>query len=455
MAQTEEKNQHIVQDATLQKFKQQIYGVKAAEYFEKDTFCHTYFIMGHCSELEHINLHQNTFDMMLFHKNYDMAELYCKYLLYYYQHISKDVNNLIPTVYVKLVTLYVTRNNIQALELAVSYLTKAIIIQSPPHRPIAKQAFKIAKLYDIKYNKWNKSKIWFQNAIKFDSTDSYFYYAYGLSCTQHNEFDLAVTNLKMGVTLKGNNTRYLNEYARALYKAKDYSTCLEVLETNIKLNHNDGAIQHSIYIKNKLQHMNINDINANTNINNYNINNYNIISTDEKNNDPITTSLTLDVDSKESKESSTITTSVVDENVLIDEFDRWWYDVIIVDRFKTPYYIKLRDAGLNVITKLPYLYENDSVLKNEVGMNIIHQKVFMKVLTGYMRQHREFIQFMDGLPLLNKTSGHYYSLMENKRGITTMDGLWYHARTYEDLCNIIGTSGEDARTIWEWANLRT
>ena len=135
-----------------------------------------------------------------------------------------------------------------------------------------------------------------------------------------------------------------------------------------------------------------------------------------------------------------------------DEFDRLWYNVIIVDKFKTNYWLSLEKHGLNNVSSLSYIAENYSIIKDMIKMNYIHSKVFEKFLNSYMKQKKFFDKWLSGLkfnkkdPLFNKIDV-YKSRIFDKRGITTLESLFYHCPKFSDLVLLLKDKSKIMKTL--------
>lgn len=305
---------------------------------------------------------------------------------------------------------------------------------------------------------WSAAKCMFEKAIQNKPNVFFYSFKYGVELSHKGEFEQACQMFENALRMK-RHERCLYEYAKAIY-FKNGQHGLESLKILNELNVcNDNGVKSLVKsLKTKILVekrkcdqslvMGVAQFQTNQSMNG---NGVGSIETEEKN-DESNDQNELSMDD-EIEDDITIT-----NEVSMDEFIRWWYDVIIVDRFKTKYYERLRKHGLNCIHQLQKLHDNKNILKEIIEMNTIHFKIFEKLLNTHITKEREFVDFMKYLPF-PQTNGkkwkYYLNNLKKNCGIRTMESLWYHCNSVDDLrkaMNDVSPGFIDSRTIWEYAS---
>lgn len=145
---------------------------------------------------------------------------YDKALKYLLKAKEIDPNN--ASIYLALGDLYIKQND--GTNSLASY-NKALSLD--PASPLPK--LKIGDIY-MRVPNLIAARPYFDEAREIDSTFAPVYRALGELYTMAGRFDLAKINFKKFLELSGNNVPAKVQYAKALFRSKDYATALEILE---------------------------------------------------------------------------------------------------------------------------------------------------------------------------------------------------------------------------------
>ena len=97
----------------------------------------------------------------------------------------------------------------------------------------------------------------------------------------------------------------------------------------------------------------------------------------------------------------------------------------------------------NEVNDIRYIHIFDEVLINDIKMNGIHKKLFMKRVNEYRKDYNKFENALDELKMKEK----YHNLMENK-GIATLWSYYHHIRSINDIVINLIINEKDALVIW-------
>lgn len=131
-----------------------------------------------------------------------------------------DPNN--ATIHLDLGNVYIMQNDGKN---ALSSYNKALSLD--PKSPLPK--IKIGNIY-IRATNLNAARPYLQEAREIDSTFAPVYRELGELYTMAGQFNLAKTNFRKFLDLSGNNTPAKIQYAKALFRSRDYATALETIE---------------------------------------------------------------------------------------------------------------------------------------------------------------------------------------------------------------------------------
>ena len=139
-----------------------------------------------------------------------------------YLNRAKDIDLDNASIYLALGDVYMQKNDGKN---ALASYNKALSLD--PKSPIAK--IKIGNIY-VRATNLNAARPYFEEARDIDSTYAPVYRELGELYTVAGQFQLAKNNFRKFLDLSGNNTPAKIQYAKALFRAKDYTTALATLE---------------------------------------------------------------------------------------------------------------------------------------------------------------------------------------------------------------------------------
>ncbi len=145
---------------------------------------------------------------------------YTKALNYLNRAKAIDPND--PLIYLALGDLYLKKNDGKN---ALASYNKAQSLN--PKSPLPK--IKIGNIY-IRAGSLNAARPYLDEARDIDSTFAPVYRELGELYTMAGQFNLAKKNFRKFLDLSGNNTPAKIQYAKALFRSKDYGTALETIE---------------------------------------------------------------------------------------------------------------------------------------------------------------------------------------------------------------------------------
>jgi len=139
-----------------------------------------------------------------------------------YLNRAKEIAPEDPLIYLALGDLYLLKNDGKN---ALASYNKALSLN--PKSPLPK--IKIGNIY-IRAGNLNAARPYLDEARGIDSTFAPVYRELGELYTMAGQFNLAKTNFRKFLALSGNNTPAKIQYAKALFRSKDYSTALTTIE---------------------------------------------------------------------------------------------------------------------------------------------------------------------------------------------------------------------------------
>jgi tetratricopeptide (TPR) repeat protein len=139
-----------------------------------------------------------------------------------YLNRAKEIDPENPLIYLTLGDLYLSKNDGKN---ALASYNKALSLN--PNSPLPK--IKIGNIY-IRASSLNAARPYLDEARDIDSTFAPVYRELGELYTMAGQFNLAKTNFRKFLNLSGNNTPAKIQYAKALFRSKDYATALETIE---------------------------------------------------------------------------------------------------------------------------------------------------------------------------------------------------------------------------------
>ncbi|MCX6237057.1 MAG: tetratricopeptide repeat protein [Bacteroidia bacterium] len=145
---------------------------------------------------------------------------YNKALNYLLRAKEIDPNN--PSVYIELGNVYIRQND--ATNALASY---KMALYLDPKSPLSK--IKIGNIY-MRAPNLNAARPYFQEAREIDSTFAPVYRELGELYTKAGQYNLSKANFRKFLDLSGNNIPAKIQYAKALYRSRDYTTALETIE---------------------------------------------------------------------------------------------------------------------------------------------------------------------------------------------------------------------------------
>lgn len=145
---------------------------------------------------------------------------YNKAINYLNRAIAIDPNN--ASIYLALGDVYMQKNDGKN---ALANYNKSQSLD--PKSPISK--IRIGNIY-VRATNLNAARPYFEEARDIDSTYAPVYRELGELYTVAGQFQLAKNNFRKFLDLSGNNTPAKIQYAKALFRAKDYTTTLATLE---------------------------------------------------------------------------------------------------------------------------------------------------------------------------------------------------------------------------------
>jgi tetratricopeptide (TPR) repeat protein len=139
-----------------------------------------------------------------------------------YLNRAKEIAPEDPLIYLALGDLYLQKNDGKN---ALASYNKALSLN--PKSPLPK--IKIGNIY-IRASNLTAARPYLDEARQIDSTFAPVYRELGELYTMAGQFNLAKTNFRKFLDLSGNNTPAKIQYAKALFRSKDYSTALTTIE---------------------------------------------------------------------------------------------------------------------------------------------------------------------------------------------------------------------------------
>jgi tetratricopeptide (TPR) repeat protein len=139
-----------------------------------------------------------------------------------YLNRAKEIAPEDPLIYLALGDLYLLKNDGKN---ALASYNKALSLN--PKSPLPK--IKIGNIY-IRAGNLNAARPYLDEARGIDSTFAPVYRELGELYTMAGQFNLAKTNFRKFLDLSGNNTPAKIQYAKALFRSKDYATALGTIE---------------------------------------------------------------------------------------------------------------------------------------------------------------------------------------------------------------------------------
>jgi tetratricopeptide (TPR) repeat protein len=135
---------------------------------------------------------------------------------------AKDADPENPSIYLALGDVYISQNDGKN---ALAGYNRALSLD--PKSPLPK--IKIGNIY-MRAPNLNAARPYFQEAREIDSTYAPVYRSLGELYTMAGQYILAKTNFRKFLDFSGNNTPAKIQYAKALYRTKDYANALQTIE---------------------------------------------------------------------------------------------------------------------------------------------------------------------------------------------------------------------------------
>lgn len=135
---------------------------------------------------------------------------------------AKEIDPENPSIYLALGDVYIAQNDGKN---ALASYNRALSLD--PKSPLPK--IKIGEIY-MRAPNLNAARPYFQEARDIDSTYAPVYRALGELYTMSGQYVLAKTNFRKFLDLSGNNTPAKIQYAKALFRTKDFTNALETIE---------------------------------------------------------------------------------------------------------------------------------------------------------------------------------------------------------------------------------
>ena len=162
-----------------------------------------------------------------------------------YLNRAKEIEPNNALIYLTLGDVYLQKNDGKN---ALASYNKALSLD--PTSPMPK--IKIGNIY-IRATNLNAARPYLDEARDIDSTFAPVYRELGELYTMAGQFNLAKTNFRKFLDLSGNNTPAKIQYAKALFRSRDYTTALttieEVLEVDKSRNYLNRLAAYSCYDK--------------------------------------------------------------------------------------------------------------------------------------------------------------------------------------------------------------
>jgi len=135
---------------------------------------------------------------------------------------AKEISPNDASIYLALGDVYIRKNDFKN---ALASYNKALSLN--PTSPLAK--INIGNIY-VRAANLNAARPYLDEARQIDSTFAPVYRELGELYTMAGQFNLAKANFRKFLDLSGNNTPAKIQYAKALFRTKDFATALETLE---------------------------------------------------------------------------------------------------------------------------------------------------------------------------------------------------------------------------------
>lgn len=135
---------------------------------------------------------------------------------------AKEIDPENATIYLALGDVYIRQNDGKN---ALASYNKALSLN--PTSPLPK--IKIGNIY-IRATNLNAARPYLQEAREIDSTFAPVYRELGELYTMAGQYNFAKTNFRKFLDLSGNNTPAKIQYAKALFRSRDYTSALETIE---------------------------------------------------------------------------------------------------------------------------------------------------------------------------------------------------------------------------------
>jgi tetratricopeptide (TPR) repeat protein len=159
------------------------------------------------------------------------AQLLGKYFRYEkalnYLLKAKEIDPNNPSIYIALGDVYIRKNDGSN---ALASYNKAQYLD--PKSPLPK--IKIGNIY-MRVPNLNAARPYLDEAREIDSTFAPVYRELGELYTMAGQYNLSKSNFRKFLELSGNNIPAQIQYAKALFRTKDYATALEILEEVLKV----------------------------------------------------------------------------------------------------------------------------------------------------------------------------------------------------------------------------
>ena len=137
------------------------------------------------------------------------------------------------------------------------------------------------------------------------------------------------------------------------------------------------------------------------------------------------------------------------------EFERFWSELTFSKNCKRKYHTMFVKYKLNDIRKLWNEYDKlPNILSNQIGMNCIHLKYFIKQCWNLKVRYLEFEDWFNYLPLLNNEKNEEYLQVLINNAIYSFESFRFYIQSVAKLEKVLSTNcdcyqHEDATIIVE------
>ena len=470
-------------DETMIKYKIQIYNgnlEKIVKYYEYDEFCHRLAVTGrnfedtcHCSCKHNLSINNLISSNNATVKSIKQALFLVEYMFYIYD--SNIIDDRLKQNYRE--TYHKTFGKLDFLVAALYHMFGEIIVILAQNRHdflIGCQSFmkgyefqpycglrhKLhARVLDDGINDWDTAQFFYERAIECQQGSPYTHYSYGLALIARNIVDKAVEVFAKAIQCKENNQKnnpnagdygaivsYYFNYGFVLFRKgpESYPQSIEAYEKGLSLH--DAGIGRTgrkfvAAAKRKLEEMKRpRELQLSQDVRTWNVNVKNIHNidntirmnqqfVDNKNNrKPLNNGGRIN--SKQNGQDRIMTPQ--------DEFDRFWSKLSFGNGIKPRYYQMFVKYKLIDIRKLWNQYDQlPNILLNQIGMNSIHLKYFMRQCMNIKVRHLEFDDWFKYWSEVSNVRKEKYLQVLIDNGIYSFESLRFYIESPRTLEHIL------------------